>query len=89
MNLAEGFISRQQLGINGTSDAAMLDDNVLLKGAVATTDGEKHAAHSQVLTPGSLHASASQIGDCTVTPEATQLRPLCSQEDKIQHVSSC
>ena len=84
-NLAESFISRQQLGSKDTSDAD--DTSLLLKDSLAATDGGGHAADAPGMTPGLLHASCSQIGDSIHALHPSQPRPLCSQEWKIQHVS--
>lgn len=87
LNLPDGSFSKQHQGIPGTSDAAMFDDNNLLDDAVAAMDGEMHIADAPVTTLGSLHASSSQVGDLAIMPDPPQPRPLCSQEEKLQHVS--
>lgn len=89
-NLAESFISSQQLGSKDTSDAD--DTSLLLKDSLAATDGGGHAggghaADAPGMTPGLLHASYSRIGDSIRALDPSQPRPLCSQEWKIQHVS--
>ncbi|KAL3158286.1 DNA mismatch repair protein [Trebouxia sp. C0009 RCD-2024] len=86
LNLPDGSFSKQHQGIPGTSDAAMFDDNNLLDDAVAAMDGEMHIADAPVTTLGSLHASSSQVGDLAIMPDPPQPRPLCSQEEKLQHV---
>lgn len=80
-NLAESFISRQQLGMSdiATIDAIHVPEDT-------ATPGGRNAADTQAVTPDLLHASSPQIEGPGL--DLFQPRPLCSQEWKIQHVSS-
>ena len=87
-NLADSFISRQHLGINDTSDAGIRDATTMQEDAVDGTDGGSNTADTQALTPGLLNAFLPQVEHFRPGPDLVQPRPLCSQEWKIQHVSS-
>ena len=84
-NLAESFISAQQLSIQDASRSASLDPTSVLEGALGTT-GSGRVAESQAVTPDLPHASSSQVGASTPGTDLVQTGPLCSQEWKIQHV---
>lgn len=87
-NLAESFISRQQLGINNTPDAGTMDATNMPEEAVDATEGGRDTADTQAVTPDLLRASAPRVEGFRIELDVVQPRPLCSQEWKIQHVSS-
>lgn len=82
---SDTFISRQQLGISDASDAAFTDSGLLEDALTATADATP-AGVSQA--PASSPAESAQDPD-QVTAKSSQdaIKPLCSQEWKIQHVS--
>lgn len=81
-DLAESFISTQQMGIKDASGAASIDPTSVLEGAA----NSGRIAESQAVTPDLPHASSSQVGASTPRTDLVQTGPLCSQEWKIQHV---
>ena len=87
-NLAESFISRQHLGTHDASDAATMDVTSMPEDAVdATVDG-MNGADTQTMRPDLLHASSFQVEGSRPGLDLAQPGCLCSQEWKIQHVSS-
>ena len=87
-NLAESFITRRQFGITDMSDAGTMDATVMPEGALDATDAGRNAADTQAMTPDLRHVFCPEVEASRPESDLEQPRPLCSQEWKIQHVSS-
>ncbi len=82
----ETFISRQQLGISDTPDAAASDSG-MLEDALTANASDISMDESPAPTT-SAQVTASEPDGRILKPDQPQPRPLCSQEWKVQHVSS-
>ena len=82
----DSFISRQQLGISDTPDAAIGDSGLLEDAMTATGGAGSAGTPSQVPTTSPV---ASRLGadQLPAKPGQASVKALCSQEWKIQHVS--
>lgn len=81
----DSFISRQQLGISDTLDAA-IGDSGLLEDAMTATGGAGSAGTPSQAPTTSPVASGLGADQLPAKPGQASVKALCSQEWKIQHV---
>ena len=82
----DSFISRQQLGISDTPDAA-IGNSGLLEDALTATAGAGSAGTPGQGPTASPLASGSDVNQLPAKFGQASVKALCSQEWKIQHVS--
>ena len=82
----DSFISRQQLGISDTPDAA-IGDSGLLEDALTVTAGAASAGTPSQGPTTSPVASGLDADQLSTKSGQASVKALCSQEWKIQHVS--
>ena len=93
-NGGDSFISRQQLGISDTPDAAVGDtpdaaiaDSGLLEDALTATAGAGSAGTPGQGSAASPLATGPDVDQLPAKLGQASVKALCSQEWKIQHVS--
>ncbi len=82
----DSFISRQQLGISDTPDAA-IGDSGLLEDALTATAGAGSAETPGQGPTASPVATGPDVDQLPAKSGQASVKALCSQEWKIQHVS--
>ncbi len=82
----DSFISRQQLGISDTPDAAIGDSGLLEDALTATAGADSAETPGQGATASPL-ATGPNVDQLPVKSSQASVKALCSQEWKLQHVS--